>query len=384
MKDRKLKKLHDQVEQLGEILAIIPGNVYWKDIEGKYLGCNYTVAKILGLSSPSEIIGKTNYDLMDKELADAATEIDKQAFVNKDGISIEEHGIDEAGNPAIYLSTKIPIINKKKYVTGLVGSSVDITHRKKLEEELQAMKIKAEQANDAKTEFLRNMSHDLRTPFNSILNFCKFLQKTEPNPERKQYLNYMGISAQKLLDIINQIVEVIKLEGSQLPIQSEKFNLREILESIKLLMLPELHEEQLEFKILCADEVPAQLIGDPIRVHRIILNLVSNAIRFTEKGKIVLQVNMMNKHGDHLTLAISVEDTGIGISDDKFDFIFGRFNRVASSYRGAHEGMGMGIGLSIVKQYVDELNGKILLESKIGEGSKFTVILEMKNYMDEN
>lgn len=334
MKDRKLKKLHDQVEQLGEILAIIPGNVYWKDIEGKYLGCNYTVAKILGLSSPSEIIGKTNYDLMDKELADAATEIDKQAFVNKDGISIEEHGIDEAGNPAIYLSTKIPIINKKKYVTGLVGSSVDITHRKKLEEELQAMKIKAEQANDAKTEFLRNMSHDLRTPFNSILNFCKFLQKTEPNPERKQYLNYMGISAQKLLDIINQIVEVIKLEGSQLPIQSEKFNLREILESIKLLMLPELHEEQLEFKILCADEVPAQLIGDPIRVHRIILNLVSNAIRFTEKGKIVLQVNMMNKHGDHLTLAISVEDTGIGISDDKFDFIFGRFNRVASSYRG--------------------------------------------------
>lgn len=375
MNEDEKKLLQDKIDRLEEVLYFIPGNVFWKEVDGKYLGCNASVAKLLGFTSSAQIVGKTNYDFFDKELAERITQNDEVAYTTKQSITLEEVGVDAEGNEAIYLTTKVPLLNKQYEVIGLVGNSTDITSMKKLEEELRITKLKAEEANAAKTEFLRNMSHDLRTPFNSLINLTQYLKKSEVNSEKKQYLEYMEVSAQKLLEIINQIVEVVKLEGSQLPVQSELFKLPEIFNSVKFLMLPELHNVHLEFDIVCDENLPASLIGDTIRIHRIILNLISNAIRFTQKGKITLQAKVLEKQSDKIKLAIIVEDTGIGISEDKFEFIFGRFNRISSSYHGIFSGMGL--GLSIVKQFVDELAGTISVESQLNKGSKFTVTLEL-------
>jgi len=374
MNDDNIKLLQKKISELEEILYSIPGNIYWKDNKGNYLGCNYSLANILGLTSPKDIINKTNDDLLTKELADIATNVDIEVLENKRGVTTEELGLNNKGEFAIYQSTKVPVY-KNNEVVGLVGSSIDITARIKLEEELKKSKIAAVEANEAKTEFLRNMSHDLRTPFNALLNFSQFLESMETDPEKKMYLKFIVSSANQLYEIINQIFEVVKIEGSKMPVTAHAFNIRDSLENIKQLMMPDIFQKKLDFITSVADDIPSVIVCDEFRIHRILLNLVSNALRFTNQGKITIEAKMISKQLNRITLELNVMDTGSGIPNDKFDYIFGQFNRLSSSYKGQIEGIGL--GLYIVKQLVEDLGGKINVESEVGEGSKFSITLDV-------
>uniref|UniRef100_UPI0010414CE7 PAS domain-containing protein n=1 Tax=Legionella fairfieldensis TaxID=45064 RepID=UPI0010414CE7 len=188
------------------ITANLPGHVYWKDREGRYLGCNLLQARDLNFQRIEEMIGKTDYDLSPKEKADAIRAIDEQIMGEAKSIEIEEVVVKEGKNVTV-LSQKSPLYDKDNQIVGVLGISFDISERKAMEEALHQSKREAEKANHAKAEFLRNMEHQLRTPFSGIYSLVELLAESETDPERKEMLTLTCQSAKEFLDLLNNIID---------------------------------------------------------------------------------------------------------------------------------------------------------------------------------
>jgi len=247
----------------------------------------------------------------------------------------------------------------------------------KAEEEFKAAKETAEAANEAKTEFLRNMRHDFRTPFTGILGLTELMMVQETDPEKQENLGYIAESAKALLEHLNEIMEFIQIESGQLPILEKSFDLCALLDDIYKMMLPSVENKQLDFQFIIDKTLPHYVIGDTVRLQRILMNLLSNAIKFTDKGYIKLAAKVLRYIDDkNVIVQFIIEDTGIGIPKEKQHIIFERFNRLTSSYSGIYSGKGF--GLRIVKQFLDEINGECDLKSTAGEGACFQVAISYK------
>lgn len=356
-------------QHLESIVGMMPGNVYWKNRQGVYLGCNDNAARLVKLSTRHEIIGKKLSDFVPVEIAHQIEKIDDEIMARGEMTTVEENAFDLDGNPAIYLTRKVPLKDSDGSVIGLVGISVDITELKQTEQQLREAKDKAELANRAKSEFLRNISHDLRTPFTGLLGLSNMLYEQETDPIKKEHLGYLVESAQTLLSIIEGVLSLSMVEAENQAIKTTTFNLHELMKKIINLLKLEAEKKQLDLKISIDHQLPVTMVGDAVRLNRILLNLLSNAVKFTEQGSVELSVHMVSQTKNKIKVLFSIKDTGIGIPANKYRDIFKSFNRLTPAYEGVYPGMG--IGLYIVKKFVQQLKGKIWVDSKLGEGSAF-------------
>lgn len=354
------------------LLNQLPAVIFWKNTESVFLGCNIQFAKLAGFNSPSEIIGKTDYDLpWGEQQADLYRQIDNTVIETGNPLlNIEEKLTLEDGTELILLTNKTPLYSSDGTIMGILGIFYDITERKKIEAELTKTKIKAEAANQAKTDFIANMSHDIRTPLSGIIGMAELLRNALKNLEQKQYAHMLYESGEQLLDMLNSILDVISAEHvNENNIHNETFDIRECIDSLVKLERPTTRLKQLDLQVDIEDIVPQYIVNDRSKIHRILLNLLGNAIKFTKVGYIKIQIKCLERSKKQALLQFTVADTGIGIPREQLDSVFERFFRASPSYKGIYAGHG--VGLHIVQSYIALLGGKIHLSSEEGVGTTF-------------
>lgn len=365
-----------------ELLEQLPSRIFWKDLNGVYLGCNRSFATSLGLASPQEIVGKTDYDLpTTKEQSDAFRLDDQEVMTSRNPkLNIEEEQTLPDGRTITLLTNKVPLFNRDNNLVGILGIYSDVTDRKKLEEDIRAAKERAEAASQAKSEFIANMSHDIRTPITGILGLAESFKSRANTEEEKEESTLMIGAVKELLNLLNDILDTVRLEAGRYEDSTESFSIREIIGHNHSLLAPALKHKKLEFKT--AINIPEDqevFEGNKAYLDRAILNLISNAIKFTKTGYIKVTASFtpeQNPHG-HTQLFIAVEDSGPGIPKDKQSFIFEHFSRLTSSYDGVYKGSGL--GLYTVKKYIESMGGKIEVESEEGKGSIFKLTVPVKH-----
>lgn len=370
------------IDYYENIIGCMPGNVYWFDKNCIAIGCSKNVLDMFGFKHLSEFKGLTFEDM--GKMANwtpAATQSFKRDSLEviatgKAKLNIEEPPIPDSNGKMIYfLSNRVPLFDSENKVVGMVGISFDITERKQLEEALLKARA-AEVANKAKNEFLMNMRHDIRTPLTGIIGFANLI-KEEANHQRiSEYADNMLASSLALLDFLNEVLDVIQFTSGEIPHLKKKFDLKAKLQSVVTLNQTKAVQKKVALLLECDDKLPNYLIGDFKRIHRIVLELVSNALNFTHEGEIKISVSLAKKQDYDIIIKIVVSDTGIGIPNDKLDEIYLPFKKLNPSYEGIYKGIG--IGLTIVKQFIDDLDGEIYVNSEVNKGSTFTCIVRLK------
>ncbi|WP_158617433.1 PAS domain-containing hybrid sensor histidine kinase/response regulator [Legionella sp. km772] len=270
-----------------------------------------------------------------------------------------------------------PVYDNRGQCCGVTGVAVDITSEKKHELELKKAKEDAEAANRAKIVFIENMSHDIRTPLSGVIGMSSLLAQKLNDPHHKQYAQWINDSGEQLLKLLNGILEVISADNiNENDINKEFFDLRQCIKDIVELETATAYLKGLDLRFYVDKDIPKFVYSDRIKVHRILLNLLGNAIKFTEKGHVALSAHLRELHKQHAIVQFSVTDTGIGILEEQQNKVFERFHKVTPSYKGIYSGFG--VGLHIVLTYVKLLGGTIQLTSKLGVGTTFDFFLPFK------
>ncbi|OPX22954.1 MAG: hypothetical protein B1H02_05515 [Candidatus Latescibacteria bacterium 4484_107] len=370
------EELRTSEERFKHLVLSTSDWVWETDTNGDFSYCSKKVRDILGYV-PEEIIGKTSLDLMPEDEAEKIGKILEEIKKKKQPIKdLENWNVHKDGHRVCLLTNGIPILDDKGNWKGYRGVDKDITERKQAEAEMLKAKEAAEAANQAKSDFLANMSHEIRTPMNGVIGMTDLLLDTELDDEQRDYAETVKSSADALLTVINDILDFSKIEAGKLEMENTDFDLQVLMEDMTATLAQRAHEKGLEIFCSVDPDVPAVLCGDSGRLRQILMNLTGNAIKFTEKGEVVIRAELNAKTDTHATVRFSVTDTGIGIPKDRQAAIFQSFTQVDGST--TRKFGGTGLGLTISKQLAEMMGGEIGLESKEGKGSTFwfTAVLE--------
>ena len=350
--------------------------------KGKISYWNPAAERIFGYAS-EEAIGNDLHDLI---VPDRYLEAYKKAFslFKKNGqgnavgksVNMEGKRKDQTEIP-VQLSLSAVQLSSGWHSVGILR---DVTEQRQKEMELIQAKEEAEEATGAKSEFLANMSHEIRTPMNAIIGFSGLIQKTEMTSKQKDYVNKIELSAKSLLGIINDILDFSKIEAGKLELEMVEFRLDEVINNIVSMNAEKASQKNIELLNDIGQDVPLLLYGDPLRFGQILLNLVNNAVKFTNEGHILVKTELIKKHDSHSTIKFSVNDTGIGLTDEQKGKLFAAFSQADSSV--TRRFGGTGLGLTISKQLVEMMNGEIFVESEFGVGSTFAFIIDFKTKAD--
>jgi two-component system, sensor histidine kinase and response regulator len=415
------EELEHERDRLRTLIDHLPDYVFIKDSQCRFVTVNRAHVELYGCRSEAELIGKTDFAFTPDHMAEMYRKDDLkvmrtgQVLANR-----EEEIIDAQGTRRWVLTTKVPLCGTDGEIVGLVGIARDITKRKRAEQELQAAKEAAEVASRAKSEFLANMSHEIRTPMNAIIGMSELVLDTELSAQQQDYIETVLGAAESLMGIINDILDFSKIESGHLELESYPIDLREWLgDSVKPLAV-RAHAKRIELAYHVDPRIPTYVRGDGLRLRQIIVNLLGNAIKFTQEGEVVLDVRLEEAGGKRgggdagaegpkgggaegksgrgdggtgsppstldsqpsplgsspsalgppeLVLHFCVSDTGIGISEEEQKRIFEAFEQADMSTTRIFGGTGLGLAISA--RLVELMGGEIWVESTLGKGSEF-------------
>jgi len=363
-----------QVEQrYRAFMNNIPAVALIKDAEGRILYINEPMSRIYKIKL-EEVRNKTQADWLPKEIAKDMLLRDQEVRSTKRLVQSEEVIPTPDGILHHWLTLRFPIEEPNGDL--LVGTvAIDISRRKHAEAELREAKEMAESANRSKSEFLANMSHEIRTPLNGVVGMTDLALGTDLTSEQQEYLETVKLSADSLLIVINDILDFSKIEAGKIDFEMIDFNLRETLEMTMKTLAFRADEKGLELLCDFAAEVPEGVRGDSTRLRQVVLNLVGNAIKFTDAGEIVLKVGVSRGNGEDPKLHFTVSDTGVGIPPEKQKSIFDPFTQADSSTTRKYGGTGLGLSISI--RLVRMMGGDMWVESEPGAGTKFQFLLPL-------
>ena len=391
--------LQENEQQLQAILDNTASIIFVKDIEGSYLLVNKQYLTLFNLVE-SQVIGKNDCDLFDKKLADELRANDKQVLISKTALEFEET-VPVKGELFTYLSIKAPLLDNDGVVYGVCGISSDISNllqaNIKLEQQSQELilaKQIAETANHAKSEFLARMTHELRTPLNAILGFTQILHRQRNlQNQQKQYLETILRSSQHLLALINDILDISKIEAGMAELHITSFDLYSLLDGIESMLYLKAKSKGIQLTFELNPQVPQYIQTDENKLRQVLINVLGNAIKFTDSGsvKLRLQVSSMQQeleddsapHCSILHLYFDVVDTGKGISDKELEHIFDAFVQSNPTYQVED---GTGLGLAICQRFVQLMGGNINIESNLQQGTtvKFNILTGLADALKVN
>ncbi len=343
------------------------------------MGFNENVVELSGLSR-DELVGKTDLELNWGEWeADSFRDNDLE-IINSGVSQTTEYEIPikrADGHRIIVKTLKSPLRNKDNTIIGVLAVAIDITDQKLLEQELIAAKDNLDKLNQIKTDFIRNVEHDIRTPFAGINGLSMLLEEQETDSKKKTLINAISQSSKELLNYCNAILDFSRIESGSTPSSIQNFNLKDLINRLIRLEKAASLKNAINVSVKYPSTIPARFAGDSYKIERILVNLISNAIKFTHEGKVEITVKMariMNER--ECIIGLKVQDTGIGMPEDKIPFIFDNFTRLTLSNQGKYKGAGL--GLSIVKHLITDINGEIEVESQLGNGTTFNCLFPLK------
>ncbi|MDJ0613877.1 MAG: response regulator [Rhizobiaceae bacterium] len=359
-----------ELELYQKLIDKLPNPVFVKDRELRLILVNKPWLEICGCEE-KDVIGKTDVELFPSEDVDVYLHNDRSVFATEEMQVSREQFTSFDGSKSWILTrkTKLVLDDGNEY---LIGTFSDITELVDRESELEKARKIAEAAENAKSEFLANMSHEIRTPMNGVMGMAELLADSDLTPKQAMFADVIVKSGASLLTIINDILDFSKLDAGQMQLDPSPFDVREAIEDVATLVSTKVAEKDLELIVRIDPKIPNMLIGDAGRIRQIVTNLMGNAVKFTEKGHVYVNVdgNVEERDGRSFTkLRINVEDTGIGIPKEMVGRVFEKFSQVDTSATRKHEGTGL--GLSICSHLVDLMGGKIGAESEVGYGSVF-------------
>jgi two-component system sensor histidine kinase/response regulator len=373
-RQRAQEALRESEGRIRLILDSAAEAIYGIDCDGNCTFCNPATLRLLGFQKTEDLLGLNMHKVMHHTHADGTRYAVEDCNIylslkTGDGVHSDEEVLwraDGTGFPAEYWA--YPIRNEGDIV-GAVVTFLDITERKRAEEALRKSKEAAEAGSRAKSEFLANMSHEIRTPMNGIIGMTDLALDTELTIEQREYLSLVKSSADSLLHVINDILDFSKVEAGKLELEETEFEIRSLFSETLKTLAVRADKKHLELSARVADEVPRIVVGDPTRLRQLIVNLAGNAIKFTERGNIVVDADLESGPGDGVHLHIRVSDTGIGIPPEKQQLIFDPFAQADGST--TRRFGGTGLGLTISRRIVEMMGGRMWVESEAGRGSVF-------------
>lgn len=375
--ERKIQeqRLRQKEEKYRNIIANMKMGLMETDTGSTIEYANQQFCEMTGYSM-EELLGRNAVELLVAEEFREKARLMSRATVGGITDNSEMQVRIKGGALRWWLTSGGPNFNDKGQFVGTVGISVDITERKELEEDLKAARKHAEQSSKAKEAFLTSMSHEIRTPLNAIIQLIREIGREPLSPAQNLYIQKAGLAGQHLLSIVNDILDITKIESGQLPLERQAFSLQQVVENSVSILSPSAEEKKLEVTASYSGQLAPAYMGDPARIKQILLNIINNAIKFTDSGSVNIEARVIGITGPVHHLLLKVTDTGIGMDAEFLENVFDKFAQEEIST--ARKYGGTGLGLTITRELVQLMDGTIRMASKKGAGTVVEIMLDLE------
>jgi len=361
--------------RMAAILDNIPDLAWVKDASGRFIAVNRAFALAKGFPEASYMIGKTDLEVHPRELAESYRCDDAEVMASGGSKRIEERHVTSDGEDTLIETIKTALRGADGRVAGTVGIARDITARVRAEADRKAREV-AEAASQAKSTFVANMSHEIRTPMNAILGMTALALRGSLEPRERNYVQKAHASAELLLQVLNDILDFAKIEAGRMDVESIPFALDEVLNNIVSILSVKTEAAGVELLLALPPKLPSALVGDPGRLGQVLLNLANNAVKFTERGEVIVAIKLVEQGAQSVKLRFEVRDTGIGMSPEEQQRLFQPFSQADASISRRYGGTGLGLAIS--RNLVQLMGGELQVNSAPGAGSRFYFTLPFR------